>query len=420
MKTFYQFLTEATSAASQQARQLGLEGDGHGGWYKNNEFVAKTIGGKLKFFNKREKIGQRDPNQTEAERNTPSSEYNDPQAQIPAQQAQPEVEQIPQQQPLEQQPEVGPPPVEKTKGTLTVVFGKFNPPTAGHQQLFDVAAEASMQDGGDYLIYPSRSFDKKKNPLDPDTKISYMAAMFPDHSERIVNDPNTVTIFDALKNAHNEGYANVRIVAGAKRVKEFEKLSNAYNGQLYQFDNIEILSSGDDDPDSTDVQGTSASRMRLAAAEGDFRTFRMGLPQGYPREQAMQLFNDLSSSMEINEFRIWEIFPEYDYKTLRENYIQENIFKLGEFVENDNTGLIGKIIRRGTNYLICVTEDNIMFKSWIKDVSESCDEKKMDRRNRVPGKPNTLVGTDGYRKNAQNALPGSFSRILNFINKNRK
>ena len=40
-------------------------------------------------------------------------------------------------------------------------------------------------------------------------------------------------------------------------------------------------------------------------------------------------------------------------------------------VENLNTGLIGRIIRRGTNYLICVTEDKIMFKSWIKDVTEA-------------------------------------------------
>ena len=39
-------------------------------------------------------------------------------------------------------------------------------------------------------------------------------------------------------------------------------------------------------------------------------------------------------------------------------------------VENLNTGLVGKIIRRGTNYLICVTESEMMFKSWIRDVSE--------------------------------------------------
>ena len=430
MKNFLQFLSEARSAAAQQAKQLGLEGDGHGGWYKQGEFVAKTVNGRLQFFNKRQRMGERDPNQTAKERNIASSEYNDPEAQIPAQQqAPPPVEQepapAPQQAPVapvEQPPAPqGPPPVPKTKGTLTIAFGRFNPPTIGHQQLMDVAAQAAAQDeGGEYLIYPSRSQDKKKNPLDPDTKVSYMRGMFPAHSERIVNDANTKTIFDVLKRAHNDGYTNVRIVGGADRVKEFEKLSNNYNGKLYQFDAIEVLSAGDRDPDASGVEGMSASRMRLAASEGDFRKFREGLPKDFPRTQALELFDNVRASMNIKESKIWEIAPKYDFQTLRENYIQENIFNLGELVENINTGLVGKIIRRGTNYLICVTEDNIMFKSWIKDVTEAYTEKKMSRKNRVPGKPNTLFGTDGYRKNAQNSLPGGYSRILNFLNTKRK
>lgn len=424
MKSFLQFLSEAKSAASQQAKQLGLEGDGHGGWYKQGEFVAKTVNGKLQFFNKRQRIGERDPNQTAKEKNIPSSEYSDPNAApaAPVEQQPVQQEPAPQQAPPEQPPAPpGPPPVPKTKGTLTVAFGRFNPPTIGHQQLMDVAAQAASQDeGGEYLIYPSRSQDKKKNPLDPDTKVSYMRGMFPAHSERIVNDANTKTIFDVLKRAHNDGYTNVRIVGGADRVKEFEKLSNNYNGQLYQFDNIEVLSAGERDPDASGVEGMSASRMRLAASEGDFRKFREGLPQDYPRDQAMELFNTIRSSMNIKECKVWEIAPKYDFQTLRENYIQDAIFRVGELVENINTGLVGRIIRRGTNYLICVTEDNIMFKSWIKDVTEAYTEKKMSRKKRVSGKPNTLVGTDGYRKNAEDAVPGSVKYIREFINKNRK
>jgi hypothetical protein len=223
MKSFLQFITEA-SAATQQAKQLGLEGDGHGGWYKQGEFVAKTVGGKLQFFNKRQKVGERDPKQTEKERNIPSSEYSDPEAEQPVEPTQTlPVQQNTQVQAQQQVP----PPVPKTRGTLTVAFGRFNPPTIGHQKLMDVAAQAASQDDdGEYLIYPSRSHDKKKNPLDPDSKISYMRQMFPTHSERIRNDSNTKTIFDVLKRAHNDGYTNVRIIGGSDRVKEFEKLSN--------------------------------------------------------------------------------------------------------------------------------------------------------------------------------------------------
>ena len=374
MKTFLQFITEATSP-SEQAKRLGLQGDGHGGWYdrRTGEFVAKTEGGQLKFYNKRQRVGAQDPPQTDHEKNVPSPSYNDPKLSQPQQTEPVQQEPAPEQQVAQEPPQqVGPPPVEKTKGTLTIAFGRFNPPTIGHQQLMDVAAQSAASDEGDYLIYPSRSQDKKKNPLDPDTKVSYMRQMFPQHSERIVNDANTKTIFDVLKKAHNDGYTNVRIVGGADRVKEFEKLSNTYNGQLYAFDAIEVVSAGDRDPDAKGVEGMSASRMRLAAAEGDFRKFREGLPPEMKRSAAKELFDNVRVSMNIKEdLNVWEIAPKFDFQTLRENYITERIFQIGQLVENLNTGLVGRIIRRGTNYLICVTESGMMFKSWIKDVSET-------------------------------------------------
>ena len=386
MKSFLQFIKELNSP-SEEAQKLGLQGDGHGGWYdrRTNEFVAKTEGGKLKFYNKRERIGQQDPRQTPHEKDVPSPSYNDPNAQQAPVAPAPE-EAVPEQQPVAQEPQqppvATPPPVPKTKGTLTIAFGRFNPPTVGHQQLMDVAAQSAESDGGDYLIYPSRSQDKKKNPLDPDTKISYMRQMFPAHSERIVNDNANTTIFDVLKKAHNDGYTNVRIVGGSDRVKEFEKLSNNYNGQLYAFDAIEVVSSGDRDPDAKGVEGMSSSRMRLASAEGDFRKFREGLPPDMKRGAAQQLFDTVRASMGINEnWNTWEIAPKLDQQTLRENYVSKKIFQIGELVENLNTGLVGKITRRGTNYLICVTESNMMFKSWISDVTEYIVETKKKTKN---------------------------------------
>ena len=432
MKSFFQFISEAT--ASQQAARLGLVGDGHGGWYdRQGEFVAKTEGGKLKFYNKRQKVGGKDPAQTEKEKSIASPGYNDPaltQQQAVQQQAPAPQPQASQEPPLEQ---VVPPPVPKTKGTLTVAFGRFNPPTIGHQQLMDVAANSAAGDeDGQYLIFPSRSQDKKKNPLDPDTKIGYMQKFYPQHAGNIVNDPNTKTIFDVLRMAHNDGYTNVRIIGGADRVKEFEKLSNNYNGQLYNFDNIEVVSAGDRDPDAKGVEGMSASRMRLAAAEGDFKTFRSGLPPEVKRSEAKELFDILRGSMSVKEgWSIWEIAPKFDYQNLRENYLTEAVFKLGEKVENLNTGLIGRIIRRGTNYLICVTESGQMFKSWIKDLTEYT-EVKMDRRMRDKIHPNTLTGTLGAFKHFSDMTPGAIGTGkenlqyggiaygINFINKYRK
>ena len=418
MKSFLQFITETT--ATQQATRLGLQGDGHGGWYKDGEFVAKTEKGRLKFYNKRQSVGGKDPKQSEKEKNlsSPNTQAPPEEQQVDQQQAAPEQE----AQQETQSPDLvaGPPPVPKTKGTLTLAFGRFNPPHAGHQQLMDIAAQSAETEESDYIIVPSRSQDAKKNPLDADTKVSVMRQMFPQHSERIVNDGANRTIFDVLKKAHNDGYTNVRIVAGQDRVKEFDKLSQNYNGQLYQFDNMEVISSGDRDPDSEGVEGLSSSRMRLAAAEGDFKTFRAGLPEGVPRKSAMELFDTVRQSMNVKDMKefwnIWEIAPKYDLENLRESYIAKQIFNIGDKVENLNTGMIGRIIRRGANHLICVAENNIMFKSWVKDLREAITNSSSPSG--VPS-DQRLVGTDSMRKYAETMVPGS-SYGLQFINKYKK
>ena len=418
MKTFLQFISENT--ATQQATRLGLEGDGHGGWYKDGEFVAKTEKGRLKFYNKRQKVGGKDPEQSEKEKNLSSPNTQAPPEDQQQQQQQAAPEQEAQQEVESPDLAAGPPPVPKTKGTLTLAFGRFNPPHAGHQQLMDIAAQSAEQEESDYIIVPSRSQDPKKNPLDADTKVSVMRQMFPQHSERIINDGANRTIFDVLKKAHNDGYANVRIVAGQDRVKEFDKLSQNYNGQLYQFDNMEVVSSGDRDPDAEGMEGLSSSRMRLAAAEGDFKTFRAGLPEGIPRKSAMELFDTVRQTMNVKEMKefwnIWEIAPKYDLENLRESYVAKKIFNIGDKVENLNTGMIGRIIRRGANHLICVAENNIMFKSWVKDLREA-----IVNATTPSGVPSDqrLVGTDAHRKYVETMVPGS-SYGLQFINKYKK
>ena len=417
MKSFLQFLSES---AAQQAARLGLQGDGHGGWYDRStgEFVAKTEKGRLKFYNKSQKVGQTDRDQTELEKNVSDPNFVDPALQQePEAQVQQQAAPEPQQQKVNISPdlEAGPPPVPKTRGTLTIAFGRFNPPHAGHQQLMDTAAAAAEAEESDYMIVPSRSNDPKKNPLDADTKVAFMRGMFPQHSSRIQNDQNTRTIFDVLKKAHNDGYTNVRIVGGADRVKEFDKLANNYNGSLYQFDNVEVLSAGDRDPDADGVEGMSASRLRLAASENDFKTFMSAMPEGFPRREAKQLFDTTRMSMGINEeWGIWEMAPKFDLDTLRENYVSKAIFGIGELVENLNTGLVGRIVRRGANHLICVTEDKIMFKAWIKDVTEA-----VVNGTNLSGVPanQRLIGTDAHRKYVESLTPGATTSGIAFINK---
>ena len=429
MKSFQQFISES---AAQQALRLGLEGDGHGGWYKDGEFTAKTEKGRLRFYNKRQKAGQ-DPPQSEKEKSlSHSSTAGEEPATVqspvsPQQIPNPAAQQgeAPVEDPAAAQgPEPGtpqavytPPDVPKTKGTLTMAFGRFNPPHAGHGQLMDIAAGSfrDSEEGSDYMIVPSKSAGDEKNPLDFATKVEAMKGMFPHHSTHISEDENFRTIIDVLKHAHNEGYANVRIIAGGKRVKQFEKLSQDYNGALYDFGNLETISSGDRDEDGDGIEGMSASRAREAALNGDYDTFTSQLPDEY---DGTELFNKVRKALGVDEkkkeVKEWKVAPKLHARELREYYIRNEIYNTGDKVQDLNNGLTGRIMRRGTNYVICVSEDKIMFKSWITDITESTFTQ-------VSGVPadQRLVGTDVLRKYTERLTPGS-TWGREFINRYRK
>jgi hypothetical protein len=416
MKNLLQFLTEAgTSKASEQAKKLNLKSDGHGSWFDSRgKLVAVTDKGRLKFTSKKKSAADESPAQVMGQRRRDDDLAGSPLQRKPAPKAKAKAK----------------PEPEKQKGegdTLTTAFGRFNPPTAGHGKLLAAAKKAAA--GGDLKIYPSRTQDPKKNPLDPDMKVSYMRKMFPEYEEQIVNDAEMKSIFDVLITAASDGYKNVNIIVGADRQSEFENLAQKYNGDLYDFDEIRVISAGVRDADAEGVEGMSASKLRKSVVDDDFKAFKKGLPKINDGE-AMALFNAVRIGMKIKaaakvkeEFADWQIAPRYDKQMLREKYVTKKIFNIGDLVENLNTGLVGRIIRRGTNYLICVTEQDNMFKSWIRDVMEAVKSEEKTQKYgddsiyRAPGKPNTLVGTTGYLKNAMKAM--GVKEIKGFINKNK-
>ena len=416
MKNLFQFLAEAgASQASAQATKLNLKSDGHGSWIDpRGNIVATTEKGRLVFLDKKKKAGEEGPVQQMAKRRADNNLAGAPLQQKAA--------------PKKAKPEEGEGEGGSAEGeTLTTAFGRFNPPTAGHEKLLQAARKAAA--GGALKIYPSRSQDPKKNPLDPDMKISYMKKIFSDYEEEIINDSEMKTIFDVLTTAFEDGYKNVNIIVGADRQAEFENLATKYNGELYDFDNIRVISAGVRDADAGGVEGMSASKLRKAVSDDDFKSFKMGMPKGVKDADTQAIFDAVRTGMKIKKKKaaevkeLWRIAPRLDQRGLREQYVNENIFRIGDIVESLNTGLVGRIIRRGTNHLICLTTEENMFKSWIRDVMEYT-EVKMKSRMRDKNHPNMLVGTTGYRKNAQASVAGQ-EKILNFnikefINKYRK
>ena len=302
------------------------------------------------------------------------------------------------------------------QGTISITFGRFNPPTVGHEKLLAKVAQEAKSSGGEYRIYPSRSQDPKKNPLDPGSKIKYMRLAYPDHANAIVDSDDMRTIFDVLQALDNDGYSDVRIVVGGDRVSEFNSLATKYNGDLYTFDQIKVVSAGGRDPDAEGVEGMSASKMRKAAVEGDYDTFDEGIPAGLSKKDRETLYLLLRQAMQVEEsyddfaeasYSLYEVAPKLDPQGLREAYFDGGLFEVGTFVENVNTGIISKVVSRGSNYVISIDESDNIFRTWLKDLIERNDIKYFDFT------PAGEMGTDKLANYMKKLTPGEFIRKIN-------
>ena len=186
---------------------------------------------------------------------------------------------------------------------VVFAWGRFNPPTIGHGVVMERVAEEAKARSADYAIFASKSNDPKKNPLTFRTTVKFLKQSFPKHSKNINGSPTIRTIVDVMKFLEKK-YTEVSLVVGSDRAADLKKLLNHYNGREYDFEKVEIISAGERDPDAEDVSGMSASKMRKAAAEGDYTSFRRGSPIKNPRA----LYNAIRNGMKITEevYRLME------------------------------------------------------------------------------------------------------------------
>ena len=173
--------------------------------------------------------------------------------------------------------------------TMVFAFGRFQPPTTGHKLLINAVKQAAEQNNADYTVFVSKTQDKKSNPLDISTKMHFMELMFPGTNLMACNEQIRTPI-EAAKSFDGQ-YKNLIMIAGSDRQPSFEKLLNDYNGKEYTFDSIKVISAGERDPDSDGAEGMSATKMRAAALEDNFKEFRKGLPNTISDEDGQKLMD---------------------------------------------------------------------------------------------------------------------------------
>ena len=279
--------------------------------------------------------------------------------------------------------------IKEAKGrTIVFTFGRFNPPTIGHGKLLDkmntVKADVKR-------VYLSKSEDSDKNPLKFRQKIILMKKMFPRYASQIVTS-NSNQIFEIAVELYKQKFTEIFMVVGSDRVREFETTLNKYNNVksrhgYYNFDNINVLSAGERDPDADGATGMSASKMRAAAKTDNFTKFKQGLPSNFARsKEAEDMFKQVRKGMNLaasygfdggagalrfKPFITASTKEELENMVLRDKYLTEHMYGVGDIVDDVSKNITGIIVRRGTNYVTIEDNNMKLHKSWLYDIIET-------------------------------------------------
>ena len=168
---------------------------------------------------------------------------------------------------------------EDDRSTAVFAFGRFNPPTIGHQKLIQKVQSMAKQVNGKGYIFLSHKQNNKTDPLSFKEKQQYITTHINDSTLEVGN-ATANTIIKALQVIQSQGRTKIIMIAGDDRIVEFQKLLNQYNGKpdkagndLYKFDEIQVVSAGQRDPDADDIAGVSASKARELAMDGNWNEF---------------------------------------------------------------------------------------------------------------------------------------------------
>ena len=289
-------------------------------------------------------------------------------------------------------------------------FGRMNPPTIGHGKVMDTLAAKSGK--ADYKVYLSQVSNPKKDPLSYSDKVKHVRKMFPTHARSVMIDKNVKNVFDVAARLYDQGYKKVTMVVGDDRVREFDVLLNKYNGKkarhgFYNFQSIRVVSAGKRDPDAEGVEGMSASKQRANAQNNDFVTFAQGVPKSMSNKDARKLFNDVRTGMGLKEERSFKNHIELaPVSETREQYVQGELYGIGDQVVIKETEEVGTVSMLGANYVIVERTDGTRLRKWLDAVEliERQDPDIKDREGTQPAryhaglKKSTKVKRDAHFK----------------------
>lgn len=239
--------------------------------------------------------------------------------------------------------------------SVVVTYGRFNPPSTGHELLIKVVRKLAKQRKSDHIVFVSAHQDKK-NPLEISKKIQYLEAMFP--GTKFIAAKEDIDCIGSLNK-----YKNATVVTSSDSASAYRKLIKRGN-----FETVDVVEAMSKDPDSDD-------RATKLASKGNYTSFKKVLPTTVRDIDGKRLMNDIRIGLNLEPIKEQINLVKDD---LREQYFRGEIFNEGDIVESDNT--VYKIIKRGSNHLLLQTESGLKVSKWIQDVQLTEREFMLDEK----------------------------------------
>ena len=234
---------------------------------------------------------------------------------------------------------------------------RFQPPSAGHELLVNAVKKIAETHHADHIVFASNSEDKKDVPLIAERKVYYLKRMFPN-----INFAEESTDIAKTAMGLSKKYKDLTFVTSSDKVAKYKKIFDEQHLE------ITIISTGERDSAS----GMTSVKMKESAKQGDFESFKKGLPHTLTELDGKRLMNEMRQGMGM------EILKEHvKFKTdeIREKYFAGEIFHVNDIVESN--GVAYKIVKRGSNHLLVEDQQGNKFSKWPQDLEMSSKEFKI-------------------------------------------
>jgi len=172
---------------------------------------------------------------------------------------------------------------------IVITYGRYNPPTIGHQLLFNSAIAISIKQNIQYQAWVSHTINVN-NPLPILRKLYYLTNMF-NHigfKQTSIECPTIITILKLL----NTEYSSVILVVGGDRLIQLKELINKYNGIEYQYEDIQVVNCGYRN-DTIGIESISATLARSYVKQNKFDKFCDCMPIGIDIKLINEMWNEL-------------------------------------------------------------------------------------------------------------------------------